>query len=371
MQNLAAADAGFDRARLVTFSITLPPTSFDLVGRVHTYQALLEQLRAVPGVSSASAITSLPLDRQFIPNQTEIANSTAPPEPVPGVDYQRVMSGSFETMGIPILQGRGFQASDAVSTGYVAVVNEALAHTFWGNRNPVGQRLRPAGSGPWFRVIGVARDVKQASVDRPVSPEAYVLVDQLATDAPTTWLAFSPTTMHLVVRTTMPVEALAPTIGRVVRQVDPAVAVAGLRDMDDVFSESIRRPRLLAQLLKLFSALALLLEAIGTYGVLAFMVAARRREIGIRLALGAERGRVLRQVMAQGLTPAGIGVAGGLACALGLNRFLASLLFGVEPADATTLLIAIVTVLGIAALACWLPAWRASRVNPNLILRVE
>ena len=131
VQNLAAADAGFDRARLVTFSITLPPTGFDSIGRVHTYQALLEQLRAVPGVSSASAMTSLPLDRQFIPNQTEIANSTAPSEPVPGVDYQLVMSGSFETMGIPILQGRGFQASDAVSTGYIAVVNEALAHTFW------------------------------------------------------------------------------------------------------------------------------------------------------------------------------------------------------------------------------------------------
>jgi predicted permease len=325
----------------------------------------------VPGVSSASAMTSLPLDRQFVPNQTEIANSTAPSEPVPGIDYQRVMSESFETMGIPILQGRGFQASDAASTGYVAVVNEALAHTFWQNRNPIGQRLRPAGSGPWFRVIGVARDVKQTSVDRPVSPEAYVLVDQLATDSPTTWLAFSPTTMHVIVRTTMPVDALAPTIGRVVRQVEPAVAVAGLRDMDDVFTESIRRPRLLAHLLRLFSALALLLEAIGTYGVLAFMVAARRREMGIRLALGAERGRVLRQVMAQGLTPAGIGVAVGLACALGLNRFLASLLFGVEPADATTLLIAIVTVLGIAALACWLPAWRASRMDPNLILRVD
>jgi predicted permease len=147
VQNLTAADAGFDRARLVTFSITLPPTSFDLIGRVHTYQTLLEQLRAVPGISSASAMTSLPLDRQFVPNQTEIANSNAPSEPVPGVDYQRVMSGSFEAMGIPILQGRGFQASDAASTGYVAVVNEALAHTFWHNRNPIGQRLRPAGTG--------------------------------------------------------------------------------------------------------------------------------------------------------------------------------------------------------------------------------
>jgi len=141
--------------------------------------------------------------------------------------------------------------------------------------------------------------------------------------------------------------------------------------MDEVFTESIRRPRLLAQLLTLFSALALLLAAIGTYGVLAFMVAERRRELGIRLALGARRGRLLRHVMTQGLTPAAIGVAIGLACALGLSRFLTSLLFGVEPADATTLAIAILTIVGTAALACWLPAWRASRLDPIVVLRVE
>jgi predicted permease len=371
VQNLTAAEAGFDRARLVTFSITLPPASFDLIGRVRAYQTLLEQLRAVPGVNSASAMTSLPLDREFISNQTEIANSTAESEPLPAVDYQRVMSDFFDTMDIPILQGRSFQSSDAASRGYVTVVNETLAHMYWNRRNPIGQRLRPAGDGPWFTVIGVARDVKQTSVDQPVGAEAYVLVDQLATDSPTTWLAFSPTMMHVVVRTTLPVETLASTIARVVRQVDPGVPVARLRDMDEVFTESIRRPRLLAHLLTLFSALALLLAAIGTYGVLGFMVAERRREMGIRLALGAKRGRVLRQVMMQGLTTAGLGVAIGLAAALGLSRFLTSLLFGVEPADAMTLLIAILTVVGIAALACWLPAWRASRLDPNLVLRAE
>jgi ABC-type antimicrobial peptide transport system permease subunit len=141
--------------------------------------------------------------------------------------------------------------------------------------------------------------------------------------------------------------------------------------MDEVFTESIRRPRLLAQLLTLFSALALLLAAIGTYGVLAFMVTERRREISIRLALGAERGRLLRQVMTQGFSPAATGIAVGLVGALGVSRFLRSLLFGVEPVDPLTLAIAIAVVVGMAALACWLPAWRASRLDPNVVLRVE
>ena len=371
VHNLTLADPGFDRSRLATFSITLPPVSFDSVGRVRAYQTLLEQLRAVPGVHAASAMSSLPLDRQFISNQTEMTNTTAASAPLPTVDYQQVMSRFFDGMGIPILQGRGFESNDAASSGYVTVVNETLANTYWSGRNPIGQRLRPAGNGPWFTVIGVAKDVAQTSVDQPVGAEAYVFVDQLATNSPTTWLAFSPTTMHVVVRTTLPLETLAPTIARVLRQVDPALPVARLREMDEVFTQSIRRPRLLAQLLTLFSVLALLLAAIGTYGVLAFMVTQRRREIGVRLALGAQRGRLLRQVMSEGLTPVAIGIAFGVAGALGVNRFLRSLLFGVEPVDAMTLAIAMATVVGMAALACWLPAWRASRLDPQVVLRVE
>jgi predicted permease len=371
VHNLTAADPGFDRSRLVTFSITMPPASFNTIGRARAYQTIVEQLRAAPGLYAASAMTSLPLDRQFIPNQTEITDSTAASEPLPTVDYQRVMSGFFDTMGIQILQGRGFQPSDAASSGYVTVVNETLAHTYWNGRNPIGRRLRPAGNGPWFTVIGVAKDVRQMSIDHAFGAEAYVSVDQLATNSPTTWLAVSPTTMHVVLRTTLPMKTLAPTIERVVRHVDPALPVARLRAMDEVFTESIRRPRLLAQLLTLFSALALPLAAIGTYGVLAFMVTERRREIGIRLALGAERGRLRWQVMTQGFKPAGIGIAVGLAGALGLSRSLTSLLFGVDPVDVVTLAIAVAVVVAMATLACWLPAWRASRLDPNVVLRVE
>ena len=371
VHKLTVADPGFDRSRLATFSITLPPASFNLIGRVRAYQTLLDTLRAAPGVSAASALTNLPLDRQFTSNETEIADRTAASEPMPGVDYQRVMSGFFEAMGVAILQGRGFEANDAAASGYVALVNETLAHTYWNGRNPIGQRLRPAGNGPWFTVIGVAEDVAQANVDQRGGPEAYVLIDQLATDSPTTWLAFSPATLHVVVRTTLPLTTLAPTIARVLRQIDPAVPVARLREMDEVFTDAIRRPRLLAQLLTLFSGLALLLAAIGTYGVVAFTVTERRREIGVRLALGAERRRLLWQVMRQGLTPVAGGIAVGLAAALGLGRFLRALLFAVEPVDAMTLAIAMAIVAGMAALACWLPAWRASRLDPNAALRAE
>jgi ABC-type antimicrobial peptide transport system permease subunit len=177
--------------------------------------------------------------------------------------------------------------------------------------------------------------------------------------------------MNVVMRTTLPSAALSGTIERVVREVDAAVPVVRLRDMDSVFAESIRRPRLLAQLLGAFAGLALLLAALGTYGVLSYMVAERRREIGIRVALGAARSRVLTQIMKQGLQVTAMGVAIGLAGALAVNRLIASLLFGVQPADAVTITFVIATITAVAAAASWLPARRASRVDPNIVLRDE
>jgi predicted permease len=281
------------------------------------------------------------------------------------------MSGFFETTGIPILHGRGFQSTDTPSEGGVAVVNETMANTYWEGRNPIGQRLRPATTQPWFTVIGVAGDVKQTGVDQPVGGEAYLLVDQLATDSPRSWVGISPTTMHVVMRTTLPLGTLAPTIERVVRDVDPAVPVARLREMDVVLAESIRRPRLLAQLVGAFGILALLLAAVGTYGVLSYMVTERRREIGIRMALGANRSTVLAQVMKHGLLLTAIGVAVGLAGSLGLNQLIRSLLFGVQPGDTGTLAAVILTISLAAVVACWLPAWRASRLDPNVVLRED
>jgi hypothetical protein len=170
------------------------------------------------------------------------------------------MSGFFETMGIPILQGRSFQSTDAVSGGMVAVVNETLANTYWKGRNPIGQQLRPFSTdngSPWFTVIGVARDVKQSGVDQPPGTQAYLLVDQLATDSPRTWVAISPPTMHIVVRSTLPPATLAPAIARTVHDIDPSIPLP-ICEMDEVCRVN-PAPASLAQLLAAFSALALLL----------------------------------------------------------------------------------------------------------------
>jgi len=222
---------------------------------------------------------------------------------------------------------------------------------------------------PWFTVIGVAKDVKQGGVDRNAGTEFYFSIEQMAV-APSP-LGRAPSTVNVVLRTTLPPSGLAQTIERAVREVDPTVPVARLRDMDAVFAESIRRPRLLAHLLGAFAGLALLLAAIGTYGVLAYMVAERRREIGIRMALGTARSGVVALVMTQGLRLTIIGLVVGLAGAVGANRLIAALLFGVQPTDPATLGVVTVTITLVAAVACWLPAWRASRLDPSVVLRTD
>jgi len=367
--NLAKVDGGFDRSRLVTFSMTLPQATAVPAGRMQTYQRLLEKIRAIPGVTGATAMTGLPPNRPLNANDTDIEGYTAPPEgPLENVDYyQAVMSDYFETMGIPIVQGRSFERADAASSGRVAVVNETLVNTFLKGKNPIGQRLRPCCSNqiPWFTVIGVAKDVKQGGIDQKTGTEFYQFLEQTAQGPG------GPETMNIVLRTTLRPAALTQTIEQAVREVDRSVPVVRFQGMEDVFAESIRRPRLLAQLIGAFAGLALLLAAIGTYGVLSYMVAERRREIGIRLALGADHSRVIGQIMKQGLILTAVGVVAGLAGAFGLNRLIASLLFGVQPTDAMTMVGVVGTITLVAAVACWVPAWRASRLDPNVVLHED
>ena len=371
--NLSVVDAGFDRSRLVTFQMSLANVDYPQPApRAQLYQRLLEKLRGVAGIQGASAMSGLPPNRPLNANDTDIGNYEAPPEgPFENVDYyQSVMTNYFETMGIPIVTGRSFQASDAAS-GPVVIVNETLVNTFWKDRDPIGQTLKPGlarfADVPDFRVIGVAKDVKQGGVDKKTGTELYLLVDQVAVAPPP--IGNAPGTMNIVLRTTLPPATLRTQIEAIVREADASVPIVRLRDMNGVFEESITRPRLLAQLLGGFAGLALLLAAIGTYGVLSYMVAERRREIGIRMALGADQGSVLGQVMKQGLTLTTIGIIVGLAGALALNRLIASLLFGVQPTDTLTIVAVVATITLVAAIACALPAWRASRVDPNVVLR--
>lgn len=376
--NLTMIDTGFDRSRLVTFAMTLPNFRYpDPANRSQFYQTLLETLRAVPGVQTVAAMSGLPLSRPPNMRGLELAQTSPvahPPEFGYNADFQAVMANYFETMRIPIVQGRGVQAGDAGSPGLVAVVNETLADTFWPGQDPIGRRLRPCCGDrtPWFTVIGVAKDAKQQGVDQPTTSEFYFLVEQTGR-LQAYWMfgTGAPGTMNIVLRTTLPPAVLSQTIQRVVRNVDPAIPIVRLRSMEEVFVESIRRPRLLAHLLGLFACLALSLAVVGIYGLLSYMVAERRREMGIRIALGARRSMVLAQVMRQGLLLTGIGIGVGLAGALGLNRVIASLLFGVTPTDGGTLVAVIAVILLAAAIGCGLPAWRASRVDPNVMLRSE
>jgi predicted permease len=371
VRNLWSVDAGFDRSRLVTFSMTLPMATSEPDTRARAYQRVLDTLRVAPGIQATTVMSGLPPDRSPDVIVTRIENYTsAEGRPVEVIDYyQFVMGDYFQTMGVPIVAGRAFEPTDAASEGKVVVVNEALANRLWKGENPIGRRLRPnlgsslgAGDGDWHTVIGVAGDVKQRGVDQPAGTELYVFLDQHRV---------ARATMNVVVRTTLPAADLSGMLARLVREVDPSVPVVRLRDMDTVFADSIRRPRLLSHLLTAFAGLALLLAAIGTYGVLSYMVGERRREIGIRVALGAARSSVLALVMKQGLQLAVIGLVIGLVGALALNRLIASLLFGVEPTDPLTLIAVGATITVVAAFACWLPAWRASRLDPNVVLRAE
>jgi predicted permease len=368
--NLTSVDAGFDRSHLVTFSMTLPEP-YDPDTRAPAYRRLLDTLRISPGVQGAAVMSGLPPNRspEAIPTRVEnyIASDGSPVEIID--NYQFVMGDYFETMGVPIVAGRSFEPADAASPDKVVIVNETLANRIWKGRNPIGQRLRPNlgaaigfGGDSWHTVIGVAKDVKQGGVETATGTELYISLDQLAMAAPT---------MNVVLRTTLPPAGLSRTLERLVRDVDPAVPIVRLREMDAVFAESIRRPRLLAQLLGAFAGLALLLAAVGTYGVLSYMVTERRREIGVRIALGASRASVIGLVMKQGLQATVIGVIVGVAGAFAANQMMASLLFGVQPTDAATMAGVIVTMSAVAAVACWLPGWKASRLDPNVVLKAD
>ncbi|HEU0174644.1 MAG TPA: ABC transporter permease [Blastocatellia bacterium] len=368
--NLTRIDAGFDRSRLVTFSMTLPMANSEPDTRAQAYQRVLDRLRSVPGVLGTAAMSGLPPNRTPDAIATPIENySSYDGKRFENIDYyQFVMGDYFGTMGIPIIAGRGFERTDNASQGKVVIINETLAKRIWRGQNPIGQRLRPPGASfgasddVWHTVIGVAKDVRQRGVERPAGTELYVSLDQHGV---------SPPSMNVVMRTTLAPAALSGTIEQVAHELDAGVPVVRLRDMDSVFAESINRPRLLAQLLGAFAGLALLLAAIGTYGVLSYMVTERRREIGIRVALGATRSHVLTQIMKQGLQVTAIGAAIGLAGALAVNRLIASLLFGVPPTDIMTIAFVIATITAVAVVASWLPAWRPSRLDPNVALRDE
>ena len=362
--NLTRVDAGFDRSHLLTFAIGLPTAKYTTPpARRDFYRRLMDRLAGTPGVTNVAAMSGLPPLRTVNANTTMFENYTPPPnEPSQDVDYyQAVTTGYLETMKIPVVDGRAFTDADTDGPP-VVMVNETMARTYWPGQRAVGHRLRPCcnPTTPWMTIVGVIRDVKQGGVDKKTGTELYFHAGRNG-----------PATMNVVMRTAMPVTAVAPTIQRVVRDLDPSLPVINLRAMDEVFEDAIGRPRLLSQLLTIFAALALLLSSIGTYGVLSYMVAERRREIGIRVALGATWQSVLSMVVGQGLRLTGAGLVVGLVIALAAGRLITSLLFGISAFDPVTIGGVIAVIAFVAFVACVLPGRAATRVDPMVALRDE
>jgi ABC-type antimicrobial peptide transport system permease subunit len=250
----------------------------------------------------------------------------------------------------------------------VALVNEALAKKFYPDTDPIGRGIRPGSSQPlpFARIVGVLTDLKQGGVDEPAGTEVFFLADQ----GPRLF-GFAPSNMNIAVRSSLPYETLAPQLRAAVREIDTSLPIVRMRTMDDVFEASVARPQFLALLLTVFAGLALLLAAIGTYGILSYAVAERRQEIGIRMALGADRSAVLGMILRHGLLLTGIGAAAGIAGSFLVNRTLGSLLFNVEPNDPLTLAGVTLIIVLVAVVACLIPARSATRVDPLVVLRQE
>ena len=374
--NLTKVDAGFNRGRLATFLIAPPRATYaDPQQVVALYQRLVERLKGQPAVQNVAAMTGLPPLRQVDANDTKIEGYVrAPDGPMENVDYyQTATAGYVETLGIPVVEGRAFQPIDE-NGAPVVMINETMARTFYAGQDPIGRRVRPCCGNqiPWFTIVGVLKDVKQGGVDRKTGTELYFDFEQLPHIRGFASVGdLTPNTLNVVLRTSLPVDALSGPVHDAVNAIDRTLPVVKLRTIDDVFAEAIGRPRLLADLLGIFAALALLLAAIGSYGVLSYMVTERRREIGIRMALGADRASVRRMVLMQGLRLTVAGVVIGLAMALGVNRLLVSLLFGVRPADPATLAGVVVLIAGVGLVACYMPAHGATRVDPMVVLRED
>jgi putative ABC transport system permease protein len=361
------ADPGFEPEGTLTLTVSLPPSSYDEPAkRAAFFDRVLEGLEGIPGVRAYGS--TAPLLGHWQTSFTVEGQPEALPGQAPSTDITRVSPGLVRAMGMRLVRGRDFTARDREGRPLVCIVDETMAATYWPGEDPLGRRLR-LGSGkdndkPWLTVVGVVAHVKNYGVDHDSRVETFVPYRQDP-------LSFAT----LVVRTPGDPAALAGAVRGVVRSVDPDVPVFSVRPLADVVADEHVAKRVAAQLLGAFAVLALLLAAIGIYGVMSWAVTQRTREIGVRVALGAGRADILRMVLAHGMRLAGVGLAVGLglafALARGLGHVLGTLLFGVSPTDPPTFSAVPVLLAAVALLACLLPARRALRVDPVRALHYE
>ncbi|HYU15063.1 MAG TPA: FtsX-like permease family protein, partial [Candidatus Acidoferrum sp.] len=367
-------DLGFDPEHLVTMQIELPEATYRKSAQVvAAWERLESEVSRLPGVRSRTLMSGLPPYRQ--PNSSDIhlfGVAQRSNGPIWNVDYWQIVGDDyFATMGIPIMEGRGFDEGDRVGAQPVVLVNQTMARKFWPGLDPIGRRVTLAGDAddPAQTIVGVVADVKQAGVDKPTGSEIYVPMRLLAAMSDND----AQRLMYLVVRGEGDLMDLAGSVRRVVSRIDSSLAVAEVRTMDEILWQAVARPRFFAVLMGGFAGIALLLAAIGTFGVIAYSISQRTRELGIRMALGARpravRWMVLREGMLLVVIGAGLGLAGAAALDVTLSRVLSEMLFGVAALDPSTFVAVPLLIVAVGAFACWLPAARATRVDPILALR--
>lgn len=376
---------GFDPANVLTMRIA-PPFAVNPEGKdeaaiireimaeklkaAEFYRELLEGLKTLPGVVSAGAVNRLPLTGNWWTESFAIEGRLpANPQDMLPANGRAVLPGYFQTMGVPLLQGRALAEADNAEAVPAVAINQTAARRYWGAANPLGQRLTldEAGGGAlnWFTVVGVVGDERHNQLELEPRPILYFTMAQTRSGFGFDW------GMDIVIKTQADPPALAGAVRGQVLALNPNLPVFNVNSMEQIVARSLAERRAVMMLLGALAATALLLAVVGIYGVVSYSVSQRTREIGIRLALGAETRDIFKQVIGQGLLLASLGVGAGLLAAAGLTRYLESLLYGVTPADALTFLAVALLFLLVALLACWVPARRATKVDPMIALRCE
>jgi predicted permease len=364
---LQAVDIGMRSDHVLTMRVALPGNVYQENQRViQFWHQVLERVNALPNVEAATMLSGMPPIRPLNANDTAIEGFVSRPGgPLQNIDYYQTTGDRFlESTGARLVEGRAFDARDGENAPPVVMVNLSMARTYWPGESPLGKRVRNGGpTAPWRTVIGVVGDVKNAGIDKPAGNELFFPFRQTQ--------GFGIRSAMVFVRTKGEPRDLARAVRAEVAAVDPALPVAQIRTFEDVLGVAQSRPRFLTVLLAIFSGVALVLASLGIYGVMSYLVEQRTNEFGLRMAIGAQQSDVLWLVIRQGAILGGIGVAVGAVGAFGLTRFLRTYLFGVDALDPITFLTMAAALTAVVLLACFLPARRATQVDPMNALRYE
>jgi predicted permease len=363
---LRNVDPGFRTDNLLTMKIVLPEPKYEEMERRSAfYTELINRVQALAGVRSAAVTSNLPLYRQGNSIGIGIEGQPAPPPGQERIIVTRIVSPRyFDTMSIPILRGRGLMDQDTETTPNVVVISETMARRYWPGEDAVGKRIaagRIRTPEDWIQVVGVVKDVRQFELNAEPKPQMYLSYRQ----------AGFFDSRDLVVKTDVDPASMAATVRKAVWEIDKDQPVSNIQTMDQILAESIARQRFSMLVLAIFAAVALVLAGVGIYGVMSYSVAQRTHEIGIRMALGAQTGAVLKLAVGYGMKLVIVGIAIGLIAAFALTRVMSTLLFGVTATDPTTFTLISLLLIAVAVLASYVPARRATRVNPIIALRYE